>query len=598
VFHNTQIPFRQYLNIRSAYSGTLRRDGRRLAFLTDITGTAQLWTVDQPLGWPEQLTFYEDRLMFASYSPVGHEIAFGKDEGGDENQLIFLIPDEGGVPQRLSRQDAKHLWGGWSHAGRRIAWSHNARNGRDFDIYLFDLDSRAEELVLQGEGHNYVAGWMPDDRKLIVGRLESSVENNLWLLDPDTGERTFLTPHAGQALYVSPQPLPDGSGILMLTNQDRDFANLARFDFATGDLRFIDEHSWDRESTELSKDGRWLMLLTNEEGYSVVEVRDLQERKSYQVESLPRGVISEARFAEGSSLFTVSVTAPNDATDVWSVDARTGEVNRWTRSSLAGIPRESLMEPELIHYPTFDGLEIPAFYYKPAATGPHPVVITIHGGPEGQARPSFSPVTQYLVSQGFAVLAPNVRGSAGYGQRYMDLDNVRQRMDSVADIKAAYEWLISRGNAASDEIALYGGSYGGFMVLSSLVTYPELWAAGVDIVGISNFVTFLENTADYRRHLREAEYGSLEHDREFLHSISPLTHVDKISTPLMVIHGANDPRVPLSETEQLIEAVRRKGVPVEALIYADEGHGLAKLKNRLDAYPKMAEFLTKYVKER
>lgn len=593
----SQFPFERYLNIRSAYSGSLRHDGRRLAFLTDITGTAQLWAVDQPFGWPEQLTFYDDRLMFAAYSPTGHEIAFGKDVGGNEEQLIFLISDVGGLSERLSPQDAKHLWGSWSHDGRKLAWSHNARNGRDFDVYIFDLDTRAERLVLQSAGYNYVAGWMPDDSQLIVGRFDTNVENNLWLLDCDTGERTLLTPHADAALYLSPRPLPDGSGIFMLSNQERDFINLARYDFATDELRFIDDHSWNREELELSEVGRWLVLLTNEEGYSVVEVRDLQTGHRYQIDSLPRGVATDVRFAGDSPHFTLTVTAPDDSTDVWSVDARTGEIARWTRSSMAGIPRESLGEPGLIHYKSFDGLEIPAFYYQPAADGPHPVVIDIHGGPEGQRRPNFSAVTQYLVSRGFAVFAPNVRGSSGYGKRYLALDDVRKRMDSVADIRAGYEWLVDRGNAHPDKIALYGGSYGGFMVLSALVTYLDLWAAGVDIVGIADFVTFLENTSDYRRHLRESEYGSLEHDREFLRRISPLTHIDNINAPLMVIHGANDPRVPVSEAEQIIEAVRAKGLPVEALIYEDEGHGLAKLQNRLDAYPKMAEFLKQHVKE-
>ncbi|HBY93998.1 MAG TPA: S9 family peptidase, partial [Chloroflexi bacterium] len=285
------------------------------------------------------------------------------------------------------------------------------------------------------------------------------------------------------------------------------------------------------------------------------------------------------------------------ALNVWAVDAERGTVTRWTASSLATLPPEALVEPELVRYPSFDGLTIPAFYFKPrAATGAFPVVIDIHGGPEAQRRPLFSPVTQYLVSQGYAVLAPNVRGSAGYGKSYMHLDDVYRRMDSVADIKAAYEWLIREGGAAPDKVAVYGGSYGGFMVLSALTTYPELWAAGVDIVGIANFVTFLENTSAYRRKVREAEYGSLERDRDFLQSISPLTHVDRITAPLVVIHGANDPRVPVGEAEQVVAALQERQVPVEYLCYPDEGHGFAKLENRLDAYPKVVAFLDHYVK--
>lgn len=590
------IPFERYLNVRSASGGSLRRDGERLAFLTDITGTAQLWTLDAPLAWPEQLTFYPDRLMFASYNPRRDTIAFGKDEGGNEVQLIYTIGGSGGLAERLSQQEAKHLWGGWSHDGASAAWAHNSRNGRDFDIYVFDLEQGEERLVWQAEGSNYVADWMPDDRQLIIGRLETNVDNNLWLLDLDTGDSTLLTPHAGDAYFFSPEPLPDGSGIYLVTDMDREYLNLAFYSIADGELRFVDDHPWDREAIALSDDGRWLVMFTNEEGYTVVEVRDLQEDGIYRVDALPPGAAGGARFARDSSVFTLTVTAPDDTTDIWSVDARTRETLRWTRSSRAGIPPETLKQPELVHYASFDDLTVPAFYYRPASAPPYPVVIDIHGGPESQRRPIFSAVTQYLVNQGFAVLAPNVRGSSGYGKTYLELDNVRKRMDSVADIKAAYEWLVTEGGADADRIAVYGGSYGGFMVLSAMVTYPDLWAAGVDVVGIANFITFLENTADYRRHLRESEYGSLDEDREFLHDISPLTHIDNISAPLMVIHGANDPRVPVGEAEQVIEAVRAKGLPVDALIYTDEGHGLAKLKNRLDAYPKMAEFLNRHVK--
>jgi dipeptidyl aminopeptidase/acylaminoacyl peptidase len=589
------IPFERYLNVRSAYSGSMRHDSERLAFLTDITGTAQLWAVNEPLSWPEQLTFSQERLLFASYNPARDIIAFGQDQGGNEVQLIYGIDGAGGLAGQLSQQEAKHIWGGWSHNGVRAAWGHNARNGRDFDIYIYDLEQREERLVWQAEGSNYVAGWMPDDRQLIIGRLETNIDNNLWLLDLDTSSSTLLTPHAGDALFSSPEPTPDGSGIFLLTDLDRDYLNLAFYDVADAQLRFIDDHPWDRESIALSDDGRWLVVLTNEEGYTIVEVHDLEQGQQHRVGTLPAGVAGGVRFAPARPVFTLTVTGPDDAMDVWSVDVRTLAATRWTRSSLAGIPLTTRRQPELIHYTSFDGLAVPAFYYRPSSPAPYPVLIDIHGGPESQRRPSFSPVTQYLVNQGFAVLAPNVRGSSGYGKTYQELDDVRRRMDSVADIKAAYEWLVGEGGADPERIALYGGSYGGFMVLSAMVTYPDLWAAGVDIVGIANFITFLENTADYRRHLRESEYGSLADDREFLRDISPLTHIDNIGAPLMVIHGANDPRVPVGEADQIIEAVRAKGLPVEALIYEDEGHGLAKLRNRLDAYPKMAEFLKRHV---
>src|SRR5581483_4056855 len=260
------------------------------------------------------------------------------------------------------------------------------------------------------------------------------------------------------------------------------------------------------------------------------------------------------------------------------------------------IPQRSFVAPSLVHYPSFDERKIPAFLYLPRVQQSNlPVIIDVHGGPEGQTRPSFYPVTQYLINRGYGVLAPNVRGSTGYGYEYQSLDDVRKRMDSVADLKYAALWLAEKGIADPQRIAVMGGSYGGFMVLAAITTYPDLWAAAVDIVGIANFVTFLKNTGPWRRKLREAEYGSLEQDREFLEEISPIHHVDRITSPLMVIHGANDPRVPVGEAEQIVAGLRERGRPVAYLRFEDEGHGLVKLPNRIRAYTEVAAFLDRYL---
>jgi dipeptidyl aminopeptidase/acylaminoacyl peptidase len=279
---------------------------------------------------------------------------------------------------------------------------------------------------------------------------------------------------------------------------------------------------------------------------------------------------------------------------VWTVALPDGEPQRLTRSATAGIPVGSFRRPEIVRYPTFDGREIPALFYEPGETSENapPVVVNVHGGPEAQSRPLFAPITQYLLGRDYAVFAPNVRGSTGYGKAYTHLDDVYLRMDSVKDLAYASEWLRSKGH---ERIAIMGGSYGGFMVLAALTEYPELWSAGVDIVGIASMVTFLENTGSYRRALREPEYGSLEKDRPFLESISPIHKAGEITAPLMVIHGKNDPRVPVGEAEQIVERVRGSGGVVEYLLYEDEGHGLTKLKNRLDAYPKIAAFLDEHL---
>lgn len=593
------LSFAQYLNVRWAGGPSFRSDGERMAFLTDITGTAQLWTVDSPLGWPEQLTFFEDRLTFAEYSPTEPVIAFGRDAGGDENTLVFLVSDEGGAVERVSVHDAKHLWGGFSPDGQRMAWSHNGRNGRDFDVYLYDLAAGEERMIVEGDGYWYVAEWLDDGSALIVSHYSSNADNDLYLVRLDGSERIHLTPHDEDAVFMGATATPDGSRIFVASNFEGEFSTLAEIDLGTRELRVVDPAApWDVDGLAMSDDGRFLAVIKNEGGYSRLRLRDLEKHEETTVEGLPGGVIADAKWLPHESRLAVTVAAAADATDVWVVDVRTSETERWTRSAMAGIPRSSLIEPELVEFTSFDGLKVPAFYWKPETPAPYPVLIDIHGGPEAQRRPSFMATVQYFLQRGLAVFAPNVRGSRGYGKTYMSLDDVRKRMHSVADIQAAREWLVSTGGADPRRIALKGGSYGGFMVLSAMVTYPDLWACGIDIVGIANFVTFLENTSEYRRHLREPEYGSLERDREFLHDISPLTHIHKINAPLMVIHGRNDPRVPVSEAEQVVEACRAKGLPVECIIYDDEGHGLAKRANRLDAYPKMLAFLEEHLAPR
>jgi dipeptidyl aminopeptidase/acylaminoacyl peptidase len=366
---------------------------------------------------------------------------------------------------------------------------------------------------------------------------------------------------------------------------------------------------WDIDNLALSPDGRYLAYAVNAGGDYSLHLYDLESRMTRSAPELGDSA------GVAASFFEKIIFSPDGRrlAFTFSCSTRTGDVHIWdlqedlvqavTHSSHGGLPRSAFVDPQLIHYPTFDTDEtgeprqIPAWFYKPVVEEGErlPVVLIMHGGPESQAQPYFSFLVQFLINNGYAVLAPNVRGSNGYGKAYSHLDDVEKRMDSVADMAYAAYWLKAQPDVDGDKLVAYGGSYGGFMVLGALTAYPDLWAAGVNIVGISNFVTFLENTSGYRRRHREAEYGSLERDREFLEQISPLNHIDKIVAPLMIIHGENDPRVPASEARQLAAGLEEKDVPVEVLIFDDEGHGLAKLKNKLIAYPAIVDFLQKYV---
>src|SRR5262249_28864557 len=382
------------------------------------------------------------------------------------------------------------------------------------------------------------------------------------------------------------------------TAEGRDLAGLAHIDIASGKLKYIETPEHEIESVTVSPKGKWIAMLLNVGGKSELRLRSLKSPAEKWTSREFLGVVSHIEFAPDDSKFAYVFDGPRNNLDIWIWDLQTNKQRQLTHSSRAGIPFTSFVEPELIHYETFDKRKIPAWFYKPAVKGDRlpPVIVYPHGGPESQTRPNFSGLFQYFVQRGYAVLAPNVRGSTGYGTAYMNLDNTTKRMDSVNDLAYAAHWLRDQKQGDPKRLAVYGGSYGGFMVLAQVTHYPELWAAGIDIVGIANWITFLENTGAYRRAHRQPEYGNLREHREFLEKISPINHVDKIRCPMMVIHGANDPRVPVGEAEQIVAALKKRNVPVEYLRYEDEGHGLAKLKNRLDAYPKMVDFLDKYLK--
>lgn len=614
---NERFSFERYLNIRSAGSPALSPDGERVAFLTNITGTPQVWMIDAAGGWPHQLTFYEDRVDFISWSPDGTGMIFGKAKGGDENQqLYWMSPD--GVEIKALTNDAKirHNFGGWSHDGKKISYASNKRDRNFFDVYVMEVGTGREELVYQQDGSNGAVAWSFDDKQIIVshGNEQLSLDNDLYHVDLSTKQATHLTPHEGSAQFGNVRFAPDGHSIFFGTNDKREFYSLAQMDLATKRVQVIDNTEWDLSSMEMSPGGGMLAYTINRDGFTELYLRRLDTNgkplitaigaKDTPIKLPGKGLVSGLEFSkdmggeaarEGKLAFTFN--SSRHTSDVWLYDLKSRSLKQVTQSSLAGIPSNSFVEPELIRYKSFDGREIPAWYYKPQAAGQKlPVIVSVHGGPEGQATPGFNSTFQYFLSRGYAVLVPNVRGSTGYGKTFTHLDDVRKREDSVKDLAASVDWLKASGGADPKRIAVMGGSYGGYMTLAAITLYPDLWAAAVNTVGIANFESFLKNTSGYRRKLREVEYGSLERDLEFLKTISPLYKVDRIKTPLMVIHGKNDPRVPYTEAEQIVEALRKRNAPVEYKLFDDEGHGVAKLSNRLIVYPLMADFLDKYMK--
>ncbi|WP_135828606.1 S9 family peptidase [Halorussus halobius] len=599
--------FERYLNVRAAHAPSFGPDGERVSFLMDTTGVPQVWRLDDPREWPTQLTFEEDAVSFASWSPERDELVFGMDQGGDERTQLFRLDGDGETVTPLTdRPDAIHYWGGWNADGSKFAFASNRRDESVFDVYVQGRDERGDdaELVHEGDGWLSVVGWSPDDRYLAVREAHSSFDTDLYVLDLDTGDFDHVTPHEGDVRYSSVNWGPDGDALYLATDADADTKYLARLDVDTRELDVVEDGGeWNVETVRVDEDTGRLLVGRNVDGYSELTLGELTGPADYRELSAPEfpgGVVGGGSFDDDAERVAVTVTGSTENANVYVVDVETGAVARWTDASTAGLPESSFVAPELVHYETFDGREIPAFFSTPddvegGEQDGIPVIVDIHGGPEGQRRPSFRATKQYYLNRGYAVFEPNVRGSAGYGTAYTHLDDVDKRMDSVADLKAGVEWLRDRREVNPDRIVALGGSYGGFMVLAALTEYPALWAAGVDVVGIANFVTFLENTGDWRREHREAEYGSLSEDRELLESISPINNAENIAAPLMVLHGANDPRVPVGEAEQIADIAAEQGVPVEKLIFEDEGHGFSKLENRIEAYTAVADFLDEHV---
>ncbi len=611
----------RFLNVRSANSPAFSPDGTRLVFLSDITGTPQVWQVGidfdtQQVLCPDQLTVGSERVFGAWFCPGdANRLVFGRDTGGNENMQLYFLSLQDGMESPLTEgyEHVMHTFGGWLPDGNTFLFSANRRNPGLFDLYRQPLNG-VPEIVWTNTRPGFLThlSLSPDGKHLVFIRMASNAQHDLIELDLETGKETLLSDERTPARYEGAFYGPVEGTLLIHTDLNADLLHVAVLDLKTNTSKPLLQAEYEVEAARLSPDRRKLAYSLNIDGGSRIYLLDLDSGKSRKAplfDDQPGKLVEDytsnsLTFSPDSRNLAFAYSASTRPMNIYLWQLEQDCIHACTRSSSAAMDMQSLAVPSLIHYPTFDTdpltgetRRIPAWLYRPAqAEGRMPVVVVVHGGPEGQFCPNFQPVVQYFVHQGYAVLAPNVRGSAGYGKVYSHLDDVEKRMDSVADLAHAAHWLKAQPEFDSRRIAVYGGSYGGFMVLSSLTTYPELWAAGVDLVGISNFVTFLENTSSYRRAHRESEYGSLARDRAFLEKISPSNHLDKVQAPLLVIHGANDPRVPLGETLQLVKKLETHGVQVQSLIFDDEGHGLVKLKNKLAAYPVVAAFLDTHLK--
>jgi dipeptidyl aminopeptidase/acylaminoacyl peptidase len=605
----------RYQNVRSASFLDWTENGREIFISTRFGDVRQVHRVGHPGGARQQITFFDEPVVGLQRQPGGSKMVFTMDAGGSEFLQIFLL-DPTGDDDAIMLTDGSSRNGSvvWDRNGEYIAYRSTRRNGASNDVWLMNVSNpeTARMALASPDGTRWSASdFSEDNRKLLIINYVGNADSRVHLLDIESGELRLLAGDPDNPSSNFPVAFDrDGTGFWFVTDVKGDNRQLAWQSLEVGAKPVIvsGDIPWNVEGATISDDRTRGVFSVNEDGYSQVYLFDTASRELAPVKTIPTGLAYGFEFSPDGSNLGLTLNTSKTPSDSFVLDLGAGALDygklvRWTYSEVGGLDIDTFIEPELIHYPTFDSTRggpesIPAWVYKPKEQGPFPVIIVIHGGPEGQSRPSFSSTYQmWLNKLGAVVIRPNVRGSSGYGKHYMSLDNGFKREDSVRDIGALLDWIETQPDLDKNRVAVYGGSYGGYMVLASAVHYSDRLKAAVDVVGISNFVTFLENTQDYRRDLRRPEYGD-ERDpamREHLQAISPLTHVDKIKIPMLVVQGQNDPRVPVTEAIQMVDALRAQGQPVWYMNALNEGHGYRKKENR-DVYQQAAiMFLQKYL---
>lgn len=601
----------QYQNIRGASVADWDAKGQGLYIATRFANTAQIHHVARPAAHREQITFFKEPITGANVCPDANRdgFLFTRDNGGDENFQVYYFDRKNGSSRLLTDGKSRNGGAKWNTKGTKIIFTSVKQNSPDINFHMRSLDKDDTEVLLENKGNGWsIADWSKDESKLLVVNYVSINESKLFIYDIASKKMTQIRPSDKQIAYSDATFTHDGKGIFLISDEDTEFAALRYYDLATQKMSKIVELDWDIQGFDLSKDGATLIFSANENGYSKLYKLNTKSMKHTPIQ-IPNGVLGGVRFNDDGVRVALSLTTATASSDAYVLDLKTNKLERWTFSELGGLNAQSFVDCSLITFPTFDKDErtgkprmIPAFLYMPKnANGKTPVVVDIHGGPEGQSLPNFSNFRQFLANElGIAVLVPNVRGSSGYGKTYVKLDNGMLRENSVKDIGALLDWVAKQPNLDASKVAVYGGSYGGYMSLACMTNYNDRFRCGVDLFGISNFVSFLKNTSAYRVDLRRVEYGD-ERDPKMaahLQKISPLTNIKNITKPMFIYQGANDPRVPLSESEQMVEALKKNGNEVWYVMAKDEGHGIAKKANRDYTMAAIAMFFKKYLLEK
>ena len=585
-----------------AYGGMFAPGGDRILYLSSEPGLPQLFLADVDGSDATQITAVADQIRGVSWSPDGSTLALNLAPGGGLNTQIYLRPLQGEEMTLITAGGKTNNWlGEWSDDGRYLAYSSNVAGDGSMDAYLFDASSRESRMISDNPGIGTVSDLSPDATRAVIWRMRSRGNTDLYLLELATGKEQLLTPHQGVALSQDAHFIGNDR-VIFASNVDREMVALAQVQIGTdggaSPMRYVAERS-DAELSgiEVNDAGTEAVLNWNAAGRSELAVLDLGTNAMRPLAPLPAEIVGVNDYSADGRMLTLTVSGSDQPTNVWTLDRPTGTFHQLTRTDPRGIDFESLVTPELVRYPAHDGLELSGWLYRPRGVAePAPYVIDFHGGPEGQERPAFNTTIQALLSQGIGVLAPNVRGSSGFGKTFVNLDNGILRKDAVKDIKASADFLIDAGLTDPERLGIIGGSYGGYMVMAGLTEYPDLFAAGANLFGVVNFKTFFENTEPWMAAISTVEYGDPVTEADMLRELSPIHKVDRVKAPTIVLHGANDTNVPVVEAEQVVNNLKARGIPVRYVLFPDEGHGWQKTENRVTSTVEIVRWFDRYLK--
>lgn len=593
----------QMARVGSAVAPRFSPDGKWVSFIANLSGTPQVWMMPAEGGYPRMVTNGDDPVTQQAWSPASNWIALTIAPGGGLNSQIYVVKPDGTGLKRLTLggQD-NNAFNEWTPDGKQIAIDSSRSDPARRDSFLIDVATGEARLVAKTPGLGNIEGISRDGRRALLSRLQNRGDNNLYLLDLAGGKDTLLTKHDGVALFFG-EMAPDGGAVYLGSNQDRDLMAFGRIKFSAegtpGSLEILAERAdGELEGVRVNPQGTLVALLWNSKGRNELSFYDLAQGKHLPGLKLPGEIVGGLSFSRDGSKLAMNVSGAAQPADVWILEVKTRQFRQLTFSPQAGVDLAALVKPELVTFRSFDGLELSGWLYRPRnQSGPGAYVLSFHGGPEGQERAPFRSDYQALLGQGIGVLAPNVRGSSGFGKKFVNLDNGELRVNGVKDIKACVDYLVGQGLADPKRLGITGGSYGGYMTMAGLTEYPDMFAAGVNLFGIVNFMTFFAHTQPWMAAISKTEYGDPATQKEMLDRLSPIYKLDRIKAATMVQHGANDTNVPVIEAEQIVQSLKGRGVPVEYILFADEGHGWRKIPNRIRSTVEMVRFFKQHLGE-